>query len=247
LVELYAVIDAGARGPCPEPSLLLRNAEGFEVEGADRVSLERHLTRCRACALADHRLRQARAWASSRVTRAVAASAGAAAATARTARTAPAAGRAALTAVLERLRSLLTFEMPVRQAMVTRAAVREARSGEYQGGLDAYAARRYAVAERKLLAARAAGERAPELHFYLGALEMRAGRPLEAAASFARVTRARPRIGEMHWHLAQARLAAGDAAGALRALRRAGSLAGPHRERARALAKELREALAGAE
>lgn len=213
---------------CPEPLRIVAYADGIEEPDREAHRLESHLTVCRACAVAVERLR--RAVAGSRppgwnprgmATQAVE-------------------GGAAL---LARLKSLVSFAMPLRVTFAVRASV-PIRAAGYRRGMEHYEGGRYAAAAKHLESARAAGVAPPDLTFYLGVCRLHEGDAEEAARLLRDAGRRRPRVGEIRWYEAQAHLSCGRARAATLALRQAARLPGPHRERARLLLESLRASLA---
>lgn len=213
-----------AAGSCPEPERIVLYSEGYAEPGRARLALEAHLTACRACALEVERTRRALRGAPAMPA-------------ARPARPAPGGS----SSLAERLRALVDFAMPRHAFAATRSGA-GGTSAEVVSAMKDYSAGRFATAARRLEGALAAGDRTPELPFFLGVCRHREGDTAEAARLLGRAARLRPRIGEVHWFLGQARLASGDAKGALRALRRAATLPGPYRIRARALVRSVGEA-----
>jgi hypothetical protein len=204
-------------GPCPDAEDLLSFCEETDLEPAARAGIDAHLTGCRECAITHDRMRQA-------IER----------------QGPPPVTTQGPVGLLERLRSLVRFEMPPRLALVTRRTTGKGRAPTYERAMEDYARGRYAEALDRLLAARAAGERATSLDFHLGLCLLKAGRAEEAVLALAAAVKSSPGLGEYRWYHAQAQLLAGRGREALTELRRVARLAGPFREPAKALIGTLR-------
>jgi tetratricopeptide (TPR) repeat protein len=220
---IFAGLAEAARvepGACPSDLELVLHASGRAPE-AGRRALEGHLHACARCAFETERVQRA----------------------VRAGGRPPRARRAVGTAagLVRALRGLVTFEMPASLALTTRSG--GASVARFARAMRDYRAGRFARARAGLEAALAAGERPPELHFYLGACLMRGGDAEQAADRFRAAVNASPRLGEYRFYLAQALLALGRAEEAVQQLAKAAALPGTFKLRARSLARSVKEHL----
>jgi len=97
------------------------------------------------------------------------------------------------------------------------------------------------VGRLRLRAARDEGDASRELPFYLGVCLLGRERAEEAAVELRRAVKKNARLGEDRWFLAQLALGRGD--DALKQLKKAATLPGPFRARARELAATVEATL----
>lgn len=213
----------GPPGDCPDDELLVLRSVGSLPPDSDQwLNVERHLSRCPACAVASEDLE------------------GGAAVGARRPSSPRAKGRV-LASVASRLRELVAFELPPAFAINVRnagsAVAREAAS--FASGMRAYVEGDLDAAYEHFSAAAVACEAAADLPLFVGVLALRRGEIARAVEALSEAERRVPRSGEVAWYQAQAYLTRGDAALAAAALTRAAKLPGAHRAAARSLGRRL--------
>ena len=239
---LADVTAPAAAAGCPSEQELVHLAIDA-LDEAERHAVERHVDGCPVCAVLVEDLLEGRDHLPFRRRQGEPAAAATTVASAATTVTDAAA------ALAERLRALLSFEMPLRVALTTRGEPAAAAGGEdgegsrFARALALYEAGRFDEALPALERADAAGESQPALAFFLGVCRLRAGDAAAAAEALAAAVANEPDIGEYRWYLAQARLLGGDGEAALAELERASRQPGPYRDEARALARQVRTAL----
>ena len=209
----------GANRVCPDALLLSRHADG-DLRGIEASSVLAHVLLCGTCA--------------SDVERLAAASALEAPAPRRTAR--PRTSR-----FIERVRELVSFELPVHVPVLARGA--SSRNDAFERAMSSYRRGQVATARRGLAAATRTKQTIPEASLYLGACLLHAGEPEKAVQSLQRGTKARRVVApEWRWLLAQALLAAGRADEALSELDGLARGRSPWRTKARQQAEAVRAA-----
>ena len=203
---------------CPDAHELVRHAD--RRLGTERsVALRRHLATCLACTAEIESLERAR----------------------------PARGafaRVVVRDLVATLRALSLLEMPQSLALSARSTS-SAGSRDLALAMGAYRRGQFETARADFERALDAGDASPECRFVLAACLRRDGRHDAAVTLLRDASRARPRLAEYRWHLAQALLSCGEAKEAMSELRVVTRLPGSRRAAARRLIARITAALDG--
>jgi tetratricopeptide (TPR) repeat protein len=218
-------------GPCPDALKLVLLAEE-RLDHASAPALRAHVGSCPACAsdveglMAPARQPGPKRSAARSATRTVA---------------------AASTSMVEKLKELSAWQMPVLVPIQVRSSTAPLVSPALRKGLEAYGRGRHAEARKLLEEAVLEPKPRAEAHYFLAACLVSAGRHDEAVAHLERAGRLQPRVPEYRWMLAQVLLLAGRGEEARVNLRALARKAGSRRAAAKEQLARLRKSLGDSE
>lgn len=212
-------------GACPDSELLVGMESGQSLPEGVRTWVNRHLNQCVECAAEFEALgRISEGGPELPVAVPVLA--------------------AATQSIIEKLKALASWSMPLSLAATTRSVPETTGDEKFHRAMAEYRAERYEVAAAGLEeASREPGGQRSEVSFYLGVSLLKIGQLHQAVAALEDAVRRPPRLGEYHWYLAQAYLESGRGEEALKHLKKAARLPGSYQARAKDLAKEVAEIL----